>query len=59
MERPLTIVLPGPTGMPFLEVAFAGRADVLIAGNIKHFKPRRGDRDVHICTPSEFVRSLA
>lgn len=39
---PLSLVLPDSNDLPFLEVATSGGADVLITGNIKHFKPRRG-----------------
>jgi len=54
----LPIVLPDSRDLPFLEVAGAGRADALITGNTRHFKPRRGRHGVKICTPAEFVRSL-
>jgi putative PIN family toxin of toxin-antitoxin system len=54
----LPIVLPDSRDLPFLEVAAAGRADALITGNTRHFKPRRGQHAVKICTPAEFVRSL-
>ncbi len=57
--RPLPIVLPDAGDLPFLEVAVAGRADALITGNTRHFKPQRGQRDVYVSTPAEFVRSLA
>ena len=55
----LLIVLPDRRDLPFLEVAAIGHADALITGNIRHFKPRRGQHDVYVCTPAEFVRSLA
>ena len=54
----LPIVLPDPRDLPFLEVAAAGRADAVITGNTRHFKPQRGHHGVKICTPAEFVRSL-
>jgi putative PIN family toxin of toxin-antitoxin system len=38
--QPLSLVLPDPNDLPFLEVATSGRADALITGNIKHFRPR-------------------
>jgi putative PIN family toxin of toxin-antitoxin system len=50
------VVLPDPTDLPFLEIAACGYADALITGNAKHFKPRRGHHDVHVCTPAEFLR---
>lgn len=52
----LTVVLPDPDDLPFLEVATAGRADALIAGNVKHFKPRRGQHGVPVTTPADFLR---
>ena len=52
------IVLPDPSDLPFLEVAIAGNADALITGNLKHFKPRRGTCNAHVCTPGEFVKRL-
>ena len=51
----LTVVLPDPSDLPFLEVAAGGRADALITGNAKHFRPRRGSHRVLVCTPAEFV----
>jgi putative PIN family toxin of toxin-antitoxin system len=57
--RQLPIVLPDSRDLPFLEVAAAGRADALITGNTKHFQPRRGQHEVTICTPAEFIRSWA
>lgn len=47
--------LPDPTDLPFLEVAMAGTADALITGNIKHFKPKRGECNVRVCSPAEFL----
>ena len=54
----LPILLPDSRDLPFLEVAAAGRADAVITGNTRHFKPRRGQHAVKICSPAEFVRSL-
>ena len=54
--EPLKVVLPDPNDLPFLEVATSGGADALITGNIKHFKPRRGQHDVQVTTPADFVR---
>ena len=51
----LTVVLPDPTDLPFLEVAVAGRADALVTGNLKHFKPTRGRHDVAVTTPSDYL----
>jgi len=57
--KPMTVVLPHPDDLPFLEVATDGAADALITGNIKHFKPRRGQHGVLVTTPAEFLRRLA
>jgi putative PIN family toxin of toxin-antitoxin system len=54
----LTVVLPDPDDLPFLEVAAAAHADALVTGNVRHFKPRRGNHRVHVCTPAEFLRRL-
>lgn len=53
------LILPDPTDLPFLEVAMGGAADALVSGNLKHFKPRRGQHNVEVCTPAEFLRRLA
>jgi len=57
--EPIAVVLADARDLPFLEVAVAGRADALISGNIKHFKPRRGRHNIHVSTPAEFVRRMA
>ena len=54
--EPLSLVLPDPNDLPFLEVATSGAADALITGNILHFRPRRGQHWVPITTPAEFLR---
>ncbi len=54
--EPLALVLPDPNDLPFLEVATSGGADALITGNIKHFRPRRGQHRALITTPAEFLR---
>jgi predicted nucleic acid-binding protein len=58
--KPIRVVLlPDPEDLPFLEVATDGAADALITGNIKHFKPRRGQHSVLVRTPADFLRRLA
>jgi uncharacterized protein len=52
---PLTVVLPAPDDLPFLEVAASERADALVTGNINHFKPLRGRHDVRVLTPAGFL----
>lgn len=54
--EPLALVLPDPDDLPFLEVATSGSADALITGNVRHFKPRRGQVRVAITTPADFLR---
>jgi uncharacterized protein len=53
--EPLALILPDPNDLPFLEVAASGSADALITGNIKHFKPRRGQHRVLVITPADFL----
>jgi hypothetical protein len=52
----LTLVLPDPNGLPFLEVANSDGADALITGNVEHFKLRRGQHSVLTTTPADFLR---
>ncbi len=54
--EPLSLILPDPNDLPFLEVAASGAADALITGNIRHFKPRRGHHSVLVTTPADFLR---
>ncbi len=54
----LQVLLPDRSDLPFLEVAVTGRADALITGNAKHFKPRRGQHSVNISSPADFLRRL-
>jgi putative PIN family toxin of toxin-antitoxin system len=54
--EPLSLVLPDPNDLAFLEVATSGGADALITGNIKHFKPRRGQHSVLVTAPADFLR---
>jgi putative PIN family toxin of toxin-antitoxin system len=35
--------LPDPDDTPFLEVALTGRADALVTGNARHFRPSHGE----------------
>lgn len=53
---PLTLDLPDPSDLPFLEVAAGGRADALITGNARHFKVGNVGHQVRVCTPAEFMR---
>ncbi len=52
----LSLILPDRNDLPFLEVASSGGADALITGNIKHFRPRRGQHKVLVIAPADFLR---
>jgi putative PIN family toxin of toxin-antitoxin system len=51
---PLSTRLPDPNDEPFLEVALAARAEVLVTGNKRHF-PRGEYGGVKIDSPGEFL----
>lgn len=55
----LDLTLPDPTDLPFLEVAASGRADALITGNLRDFRPVRGRHSVMISSPADFLLRLA
>lgn len=55
----LDVLLPDPNDLPFLEVAASGRADALITGNIRDFRPTRGRHSVNVCSPADFLLRLA
>ena len=44
--------LPDPTDQPFADVAFSGKADLLITGNIRHFPV--GDL-IRVVTPRQWL----
>jgi uncharacterized protein len=52
---PLSLDLPDPDDLPFLEVAAAAMADALVTGNARHFAPAAGVIDVPILSPADFV----
>jgi putative PIN family toxin of toxin-antitoxin system len=54
---PLKFRLPDPYDEPFLEVALAARAAVLITGNKRHF-PKKASGGVRILSPAEFLELL-
>ena len=51
---PLKESLPDKDDEPFLEVAFAGKIDVIITGNKKHF-PHEICKNINVLSPSEFL----
>jgi uncharacterized protein len=53
---PAALLIADETDLPFLEVAISGRAEALVTGNVKHFKPRRGRHDVNVVSPADFLR---
>ena len=52
--RPLRLGLPDEDDEPFLAVALAARARVLITGNLKHF-PLKARAGMTVLTPAEFI----
>ncbi|CAN5587999.1 hypothetical protein BH24DEI1_BH24DEI1_17740 [soil metagenome] len=58
---PIAATLPGQSwpdesDLPFLEVALAGRAEMLVTGNARHFLPRHGELTVQLVDPATFIR---
>ena len=58
VARKVDVCLQGPDDLPFLEVAIAGGADVLVTGNVRHFRPRGGKYRIKVQAPGTFLRSL-
>lgn len=52
---PVALLLPDPSELPFAEVALAGRAELLISGNARHFRPSRGELGVRVVDPATFL----
>jgi putative PIN family toxin of toxin-antitoxin system len=53
-SEPLPARLPDEDDLPFLEVAFSGRAQALITGNTKHY-PARSRQGVVVLSPADFL----
>lgn len=53
--RPLDLKLPDPDDLPFLEVAVAGRADVLVTGNPRHYSVPAVSVAVRVMSPAQFL----
>jgi putative PIN family toxin of toxin-antitoxin system len=51
---PWGLELPDPADAMFLEVAYAGQADYLVTGNLKHF-PARKRCQVKVVPPAQFI----
>jgi putative PIN family toxin of toxin-antitoxin system len=56
--RPLSVELPDPDDLPFLEVATAAQADALVTGNARHYRPVIGRHDVKVLTPRDLLDLL-
>lgn len=55
---PLGVDLPDLADLPFLEVAVAGGADVLVTGNTRDDEPTGGRHEVRVMTPAQFLTKL-
>jgi len=55
---PLSVKLRDPDDLPFLEVAAAARADALVTGNVRHYRPVNGRHAVRVLTPRELLDLL-
>jgi putative PIN family toxin of toxin-antitoxin system len=56
-SAPLTRRLPDLDDEPFLEAAFACRADCLVTGNLAHF-PDDACGDVTVLSPAQFIEEF-
>ena len=56
VARPLSVDLPDPDDLPFLEVAAAAEA-ILVTGNLRHF-PKKACRTVRVIGPAECLDLL-
>ena len=55
---PLPLSLPDESDRPFIEVAVAGGADVIVTGNVADFKIAEGRLGVRVVTPRRFLDIL-
>jgi len=55
---PLSVKLPDPDDLPFLEVAAAARAGALVTGNVRRYRPVSGRHAVRVLTPRELLDLL-
>ena len=58
IASPLRLSLPNPDDRLFIEVAFAGAADYIITGNVKHFAPLPVSLNVQVRTPRQLMDDL-
>lgn len=55
VAAPLQLTLPDLDDRMFVEVALAGRADVIVTGNVRDFIPRDGALSIPVISPRAFV----
>ena len=54
VANPISIALPDPSDMMFVEVAIAGRAEYLVTGNLKDY-PEEATKNISVVSPREFL----
>jgi uncharacterized protein len=59
VPTPLDVTLPDADDLAFLELAVTGRADALVTGNARHFRPSTGGHEIPIVTPREALQRMA
>lgn len=55
----MTLRIRDKADLPFMEVAVAGGVDALVTGNTKHFAISKGQLDVRVLTPRQYLDWLA
>lgn len=55
---PLSLTLPDPDDLPFLEVAVAGGARALVTGNAPDYEPREGSHGMTVLSPDAFLEAV-
>ena len=58
LAPPIDGSLPDPDDLPFLEVAVAGKADVLVSGNLRHFPEGCVPPDLQVAAPATLLDRL-
>ena len=58
VASPIKARLPDPDDHMFLEVAVGGKANALIAGNVRHFPVGRLRLGIPVLTPRQFVEQV-
>jgi putative PIN family toxin of toxin-antitoxin system len=52
--HPISVTLPDPDDLSFLEVAFMAQVDALVTGNVRHY-PSELCRGIAVLTPAAFL----